>query len=216
MTISHHPAEPLLLAFAGGTLEAAVHAVVATHIAGCERCRGIAEGAEQIGGEVLEAAPVDAMSAGSLDRLEALLDQPECAAAAAAVPASDEIEAPGMPPYVRRLDAGKWRAIAPGLHIRRLTPPAPGEHRLFLLRARAGMTLLPHGHSGEELTCVLKGSFSHGGNRYAPGDFDRGDGQGDHAITIGDEGECLCLVALTGKLQLRGFAGRMLQPFLAI
>lgn len=216
MTISHHPAESLLLAYAGGTLEAPVHAVVATHIAGCEHCRSMAGAMEQVGGEVLDRAPAMAMSAGSLGRLEALLDQPPGAPAAAPPPAAAEIDAPGLPPYVRRLGAGKWRAVAPGLHIRRLTPPAPGEHRLFLLRARAGMTLLPHGHSGEELTCVLKGSFSHGGNRYAPGDFDRGDGQGDHAISIGDEDECLCLVALTGRLQLRGLAGRMLQPFLAI
>ena len=54
---------------------------------------------------------------------------------------------------------------------------------------------LEHTHTGKELTCVLKGTFSHQGGRYGPGDFDFGDEAVDHRPIVGAEEPCLCLVA---------------------
>ena len=68
----------------------------------------------------------------------------------------------------------------------------------------------------EELTCVLKGSFSHQGGRYGPGDFDFGDEAVDHRPIVGGEEPCLCLVAMTGDLHLRGFFGRLISPFVRL
>lgn len=214
MTIAHHPEESLLIAYAAGTLDAGTHMVIATHLGTCLQCRAFAQGMEAAGGDLLDTLPASGMGEGAFARLAARLDEAE---PVAAPPATGElIDAPGLPPYVRRLKAGKWRRVAPGIRLQPLTPPAAGEARVFLLRAEPGMRLLAHGHSGVELTCVLKGSFSHAGGRYAAGDFDCGDDSGDHAIAIGEECECLCLVALTGKLQFRGLAGRLVQPFIAI
>lgn len=216
MTISHHPAEEYLLAYGAGTLDAGTHVAIATHLNGCHACRGFVGRMEDLGGTLLDALPGDAMGADAFDRIEALLDAPVDRAAARTAQTARRIDTPGLPPFVRRLEAGAWRWVAPGIRLQPLKPPAPSEARLFLLRARAGMRMLPHGHSGLELTCVLEGSFSHSGQRFAPGDFDCGNQDDDHAIAIGEEGECLCLVALTGKLQFRGLAGRVVQPFIAI
>lgn len=217
MTTLHHPAEELLLGYAAGTLDAGAHLALATHLFACRKCRDLVDSMEELGGEMLGSAPVTAMKTGAFGKIEALLDEPEPARPAASAPQCEAlIDVPGLPPYARRLEAGKWRWIAPGLHLQPLNPPADSATRVFLLRARPGMRFLPHGHSGVELTCVLNGSFCHDGERYGAGDFDCGDSDGDHAITIGDESECLCLVALTGELQFRGLAGRIVQPFIAI
>ena len=73
-----------------------------------------------------------------------------------------------------------------------------------------------HTHTGTELTCVLKGSFSHQGGRFGPGDFDYGDDDIDHRPIVGDEGPCLCLVAMTGDLRMNGFLGRLIGPFVRL
>lgn len=216
MTIHHHPSEPLVLAYAAGTLDPGEHIAIATHLAGCRECRQFAQAMESAGGALLADMAEADMAFGALDRIAARLDEP-VAQPAAPAPLNESLkEFAGLPDFVRRLPAAPWHWVAPGLHLRRLKPPAASPTRVFLLRARAGMRMLPHGHDGIELTCVLSGSFSHDGNRYGPGDFDCGEADNDHTIAIGEESECICLVGMRGKLQLRGLAGRILQPLIAI
>ena len=216
MSIAKHPTEELLLAYAAGTLDPGEHIAVATHLLPCRQCRAFVDAMEGAGGSLLGDMPPAAMAAGALTRIEALLDAP--APAPAPIPAANARlgAVDGLPGFVRRMPAAPWRWVAPGLHIQRLTPPASSKTRVFLLKAKPGMRLLPHGHSGVELTCVLTGSFSHDGERFAPGDFDCGDTVTEHDIAIGTECECICLVAMRGNLQLRGLAGRLIQPLIAI
>ena len=76
--------------------------------------------------------------------------------------------------------------------------------------------MLEHTHTGIELTCVLKGSFSHVGGRFGPGDFDYGDDTLDHQPLVGGEEPCVCLVAMTGDLRMNGFFGRLISPFVRL
>ena len=115
-----------------------------------------------------------------------------------------------------KLPAAPWRWVAPGVLIQRLTPPAASATRVFLRKSKAGLKFRQHGHDDVELTCVLTGSFSHHGQRFAPGDFDHGTADDDHHIAIGNESECICLVAMRGRLQFRGLIGRLVQPLMAI
>ncbi len=216
MSISHHPSDALVLAYAAGTLDPGEHIAIATHLVGCSQCRAFAASVESAGGSQLgELAPAP-MSADAFSRLEAMLDAPELPRPTPPPPEPRLGSVDGLPSYVRRLHAAPWRWVAPGMHIQRLTPPAASKTRVFLLKAKAGMRLFPHGHDGVEMTCVLTGSFSHDGHRYGAGDFDWGDDDALHDIHIGAESECICLVAMRGKLQLRGLPGRMIQPFITI
>ena len=216
MSIAKHPTEELLMAYAAGTLDPGEHIAVATHLLPCCQCRAFVDAMEGAGGALLGDLPPAAMAEGALSRIEALFDAPAPEPARPAPPNARLSAVDGLPDFVRRLPAADWRWVAPGLHIQRLTPPAQSATRVFLLKAKPGMRLLPHGHDGVELTCVLSGSFSHDGERFAPGDFDCGDAETEHDIAIGTEGECICLVAMRGELQLRGFAGRLIQPLIAI
>jgi putative transcriptional regulator len=76
--------------------------------------------------------------------------------------------------------------------------------------------MVPHSHTGVEMTCVLAGAFRHEGGYFGPGDFDLGDDTIEHEPVVEPAGECICLVAMQGRLQLNGFIGRLIQPFVRL
>jgi len=217
MTILHHPSESLLTAFSAGTLDLGQHIAVATHALSCAQCRKWTRTVEQLGGATLENLPPAAMSGGALSLVLSRLDEPvksvkqDIAASTSAL-----AEVPGLPKFVRRYPAGEWKWIAPRLHLRPIQVPDAGNTRVFLLKAGPGLKLLPHTHTGMEMTCVLTGSFNHDGARYGAGDFDFGDSDVGHEISIGPEGDCICLVAMQGELRLKGFLGHLMQPLVSI
>jgi putative transcriptional regulator len=218
MTIRHHPSDELLTAFAAGTLDPGAHVAVATHLVACPRCRAWTRAMEQVGAALLEKLPPAPMSAGALAGLEARLNEPpqsaKPAAATATPSATDEVA--GLPIFMRRYPAGRWKWIAPGVCLRPIGLPAASDTRVFLLRAGPGTKLLQHSHTGLEMTCVLTGAFTHEGGRFGPGDFDLGDETVDHQPIV-DAGEaCICLIAMQGGLRLNGIIGRLMQPFIRL
>jgi putative transcriptional regulator len=76
--------------------------------------------------------------------------------------------------------------------------------------------MLEHTHTGIEMTCVLSGAFSQDGDHYGPGDFDLGDETVDHQPIVDEGRDCICLVAMQGKLRLNGLLGRIMQPFVRL
>ncbi|MGA2126911.1 MAG: ChrR family anti-sigma-E factor [Xanthobacteraceae bacterium] len=215
MTIRHHPSDELLTAFAAGTLDRGQHIGVATHLAGCPRCRGWQRTMEQVGGTVLASLPPSTMSGDALARVEARLDAPARAARMTAPPAPSAVDdVPRLPAFVRRYPWGRWTWVAPRVHLRRMLLPDDDGARVFLLRSGAGTNLLQHTHTGMEMTCVLVGGFSHDGGHYGPGDFDLGDPTVDHQPLVDPGEDCVCLVAMEGQLRLNGLIGRVMQPFI--
>jgi putative transcriptional regulator len=216
MIISHHPANELLSSYAAGTLDQGQHLAVATHLVGCMICRQWVQDAESIGGVVLSDLTPAPMSPGALDSALSRLNQAVPPPQSPARTSGGLSDVPGLPPYARRLRAREWKWLAPKLWLRRITLEHGGKTRVFLLKAAAGITLLPHAHTGTEMTCVLSGSFSHDGTLYAAGDFDLGDETNEHHIAIGSEEDCICLVAMHGELKMKGVLGRIMQPFTAL
>ena len=103
----------------------------------------------------------------------------------------------------------RWSFLGPGLRKAVLWRGETGE-RLWLLRARPGVTIPHHGHSGSELTLVLKGSFWDGEQQYMPGDVEEAHGEVEHDIRIDDAGECVCLALTEGRLR---FGNPLLRAF---
>jgi len=216
MTIQHHPSEILLTAFSAGTLDIGQHIAVATHALSCADCRKWTRTVEQLGGATLENLRPVEMASDALTLVLSRLDEPVNVPKHDIIASSALAKVPGLQKFVRRYPAGEWKWIAPRLHLWPINVPDLEHTRVFLLKAGPGMKLLPHAHTGMEMTCVLAGSFSHDGARYGAGDFDLGDPDVDHEISIGAEGECLCLVAMQGELRLKGFLGRLMQPIVSI
>ena len=216
MTITHHPPEDLLADFATGALDEAEHLVVAVHTSQCASCRRFVGSIEHLAAAAIEdAAPVP-MSADSFDDVMARIDAlPKAGSRKSATPQVDQANA-DLPEILKRCRFGKTRRVAPGVSLRPILLPAPGKSRAFLLSSSPGTRMLEHTHTGQELTCVLKGSFSHQGGRYGPGDFDFGDDAVDHRPIVGGEEPCLCLVAMTGDLHLHSFFGKLISPFIRL
>ena len=213
MTIHHHPPEEFLVAFAAGLLDLGQRVAIATHLVGCPHCRDAVRTMEHVGGAMLTGLPPSAMSAGALASVKARLNVP-VASAAPPRRAGGLADVPGLPNFVREYSAGRWRWIAPKVHLRLIELPAASSTRVFLLKSRPGTKMIEHTHTGFEMSCVLSGSFVHAGGRFGPGDFDFGDGTDDHEIVIDSAEDCICLVAMQGDLKLNGMIGRLLQPLI--
>ncbi|TCU66517.1 ChrR-like anti-ECFsigma factor [Bradyrhizobium sp. R2.2-H] len=213
MTISHHPPEYLLADFAAGKLEEAHQLVVGVHVAGCARCARFVRAIEQLAGAALEDVEPVPIAPDAFDRVMSRIDSaPEDEAAPPLTSDANH----DLPPALRKYRIGKRRRIAPGLSMRPIELSGSGKARAFLLRSAPGSRMLEHTHTGTELTLVLEGSFSHEGGRFGPGDFDYGDDEIEHRPIVGDEGPCVCLVAMTGDLRMNGFLGRLIGPFVRL
>jgi putative transcriptional regulator len=213
MTIQHHPDDELLIGYAAGTLDLGQQVAIATHLGACPGCRNAVHAFECLGGIMLENLPPEPLLQDAFARLEARLNETP----AAAIETSDaprEMTIPGLPDFVRRYRFGEWRWTAPGLQLRQIVLPEASPTRTFLLKAKPGLKIASHSHTGFEMTCVLTGAFRHQGGRFGPGDFDLGDGSIDHQLTVEGDSECMCLIAMQGDLHLHGFLGRLMQPFL--
>jgi len=216
MTIAHHPPEHLLAAFAAGTLDAGEHLLVAVHASGCAGCRRFVRAVEGFGGAAIDSAEPASMSAGAFEAVMASVDGAAAPTAAVPRPVRGDRLKDHLPAILRNYQIGARRWVAPGVSLHPIRLPDGGASRAFLLRSDPGTRMLEHSHTGTELTCVLKGSFSHDGGRFGPGDFDFGDGTVDHQPVVGDGEPCLCVVAMTGELRLNGFLGRLISPFIRL
>lgn len=214
----HHLPGEMLAAYVGGELPEAVALVAACHLEACPRCRARAAELETIGGQLLADVPPVSLLPGALDAVLAQLDvDPPPAAPAPRRPdfLTDRAIPGALWPYLS--DSRGWSRRVPGVRQVRLPLDLDGTP-VALVEMRAGMTVPPHGHEGVELNLVLEGGFDddHDGATYLPGDLDVQEPAVEHSIRIHDDGPCVVLVVLGGKLvpkDLRGRLGALLGGF---
>ena len=211
MTVMHHPSDETLAAFAAGALDEPRAVVVATHVSMCAHCAGAMRAFEHVGGALLEAAAPAAMSAGALERAMVQLDRTSPDTAGAPINPAELLPAP-----LRYYPVGRWRRVGGGLLTCPVHVPVHGDVRVFLLKGGPGTRLLQHRHTGTEWTCVIHGAYRDARRRYGPGDFDEVDESIEHYQVV-EEGEtCIAVVAMQGDIRLRGWLGRLLQPFIRL
>ena len=114
------------------------------------------------------------------------------------------------------LEQLKWKAIGPGVASFQVPLSGQGKTHLQLLKIAAGRKLPEHGHGGEELTVILRGSFSDHTGRYLLGDVADVDEEIEHQPIVDSDGECICLVATEAPAKFKSFWARLAQPFLGI
>mgnify|MGYP001829098632 FL=1 len=213
MTIAHHPSEETLVDYVAGALDEGNSLVIATHIARCPECQEAVRELRIIAGAVLESCATEAISADSRAASLARLDVAHAGTDRLpyASPVSGLVSTSKEP--LSLYDHGPWRRIGPGVQRCDIKVAEDDGTRVFLLKASAGTHLPEHRHTGTEWSCVLSGSFTHEHGRFGPGDFDEADASVDHNPVVDNDGECICLVALNGQIELSGWFGRLVQPF---
>ncbi len=214
MTIVHHLDDATILAYAAGTLGEALSVAAACHISMCPECQTAVRKAEALGGEILDDLQSAAVS--DLCRAATLASLDDRIAVKSASSKSD------MPLPLQRLLGGqnftqlRWRKKAPGVAVYELPLSKGAKGSLKLLSIASGMSMLEHGHGGEELTLVLQGAFSDKVGRFARGDIADLDEDTEHCPIIEKGETCICLYATEAPSHFKTFLGRLLQPFLGI
>ncbi len=212
MSIIHHPGDATLAAFASGNLDEARGIVVAAHLSLCAQCRNGVQAFEEAGGALLDDIAPAEMSAGALQRAMAALGPLDIIS-----PAIRSVGAAGdLPGPLSHYAVGPWRWIGRGVQWRPVEVASGEGVRVFMLKAAPGTKLPRHRHTGTEWTCVFEGAFTHALGRYGSGDFDEADETVEHDPVVDAEHGCVCLVALQGHIELQGWLGRLIQPFVRI
>lgn len=212
MIPARNPSEDLLLAYAAGTLSPPEAVVVAAHLALRPANDAWVRQLQAVGGAFLqEAAPAPLTD----DALTRALTRIETDAGAAKLPAPLN-DMPELPEPLRRYGLGPWRWIGPGIRVRDVHAPRDGDCRVILLRIDPGRETPRHTHGGVELTCVLSGAYATETERFGVGDLEEADGDVLHQPRVVSDEPCLCAVALDGQIQLDGWLGRLMQPFVRL
>lgn len=215
--INHHPSSELLLSFAAGNLSEGFSLLVATHLAMCPECRRRLRHAESIGGALLQSMDPVAVSENALPDLMARIDAEESGeAAVSSVMAPEDVSLDVPKPLSPWINGGfddlRWRTLAPGMKQIVLPLDSSGPAKTRLLKLAPGVVTPAHSHKGQEITLVLKGSFSDELGRFGPGDVQEADGEVKHQPMADTGEECICLVVTDAPLKFDNLVGKILQP----
>ena len=224
MNINHHLDEATLFSYVAGSLSQGMALVVASHISICEGCRERVFETEAIGGALLDAAASDNVSEElnqtALEQALACLDEEEPTLPASTLGHAEiaantsisrtEVPAPLSDYIGSSLDDIQWKRFSPGFFYFDVFSERQGICRL--LKVAPGKSILPHGHHGNELTLLLRGSYADEVGRFTRGDIADLDDQIEHQPLVDGNEDCICLVATDSPLRFTTLLGKVLQP----
>lgn len=214
--------DALMLDYAAGALGPARALLVETHLRLHPAATGALAALDAAGGALLEgivpeqvsALPLPALQSGAAGTTAPTAHPQSGAAGRFQKGARNEdrtVEALALIEAASRHPENlSWRWRAPGL--RELKLPFSGASLMWL---QGGKALAPHDHTAEEVTLVLRGGFSDKAGHYEVGDIAFADVGFDHSPLVPPGGDCVCLVAMEGKLQFHGLLARITARLLA-
>jgi putative transcriptional regulator len=224
MTITHHPDIANLMCCAAGSQPEAFAAVIASHLSLCKTCCCEVRRMQQIGVALFDKleptkmagpAPVVAMRAAEADAVsqkdaakDATGPHPCCGMSAGGVPG------PLVPLIGENLDAVDWQWLAPGVWIYPIPISQGCCGELRLIKVAPGKKIPEHTHEGQELTLILRGSYTDALGTYRQGDVADLDEAAVHSPVACSKMGCICLMANEGKLQFTGTLASILSPLI--
>ncbi|MEX0739946.1 MAG: ChrR family anti-sigma-E factor [Pseudohongiella sp.] len=222
--VSFHPDAKFLTDFAAGNLPLSEAICVAAHLEFCSKCRSHAQQLSDLGGQLMVRLEPDvAADDGGFDKLMARIETGDAGADNTAVaPAAAEAarispaNTSGLPRVVQKLAADglhglKWAQFGKSL---RIAPVNIGEksRETAIYDIKAGGRMPEHEHRGEEITVLLKGSFSDAEGKYVKGDFVVRHVGERHQPTATLDTDCICLVSLEKPVKPSSIWYRLLEP----
>ncbi len=208
--ITHHIPDPMMAAYASGTLSHAFSLVVATQVSMSSEARVTLQAHEAVGGIVLEDSSSVAVSDGMKSNLLSMLDD--------SMPEEPVYARNGVyPAPVMEVLKGReprWKPLGMGVKQDILAEDEFGSVRLLYIPPEQAVP--DHGHNGLELTLVLQDSFSDETGRFGVGDVEVADETLEHTPIAGAGEPCICLAATDARLKFNAFMPRLLQPIFRI
>ena len=217
MNIKHHLDEATLVSYAAGSISQAMALVAACHISFCPTCQKRASETEAIGGLLLDGLNEVDINEDALDRVMACLDneldlEPSNIINEKSSDIDNELPIPLQECLQGSLDEVPWKRIVPGVYYHDLPFKAEKGGVSKLLKIAPGKSMLPHTHDGNELTLILRGSFSDEVGRFTVGDIADLDDEIEHQPLVDSDEDCICLIATDAPLKFSTLFGRLVQP----
>jgi putative transcriptional regulator len=220
MSVHHHLDDATLVRYAAGNLDDAFSMLVASHLAMCPKCRSALRDAEMVGGALLDESAVEPMSGGAFELVMEKLENGQAEMITVPEGAESDPAADVPKPLQRyvgpRLDAIKWRTIAPGVRKHDLPTDKRDGSKLYMLNIASGMAVPEHGHGGAELTLILSGAYRDDLGVFGPGDVADLDEHVEHQPKVIPGEPCICLVATEAPTRFKDFFSKLLQPLTGI
>ncbi|HKZ95545.1 MAG TPA: ChrR family anti-sigma-E factor [Hyphomicrobiaceae bacterium] len=210
MTISHHPDVATLMSCAAGSQPESLAAVVASHISMCPQCAAEVQKLEQIGVALFDAiATAPVVREAPVVAARALEADEDGSGGRPAEPG--DVPAPLVSLVGRSLDEIAWKWLGPGVwhYPIPLSRRAAGDLRLYKLAP--GQAVPEHGHGGEELTLLLRGSYRDEMGEFRTGDVADLDDEVEHRPIADATAGCICLVAREKRARFKGLLARFVQ-----
>lgn len=215
--IQYHPDHNILTEYVAGSLPSAQAIAVKAHLDFCPHCRHDVRRLEALGGSLLDNLEPEQVSDSLWQGLMANINMPSADSHPEPVPTRQSDRE--LPTVLQRLLAKqqtlKWKKLGPSLESVNLKT-GQQMHQVSLHRIFAGGKTIEHNHKGDEITVVMKGSFSDEEGLYQPGDFIYKQAGDIHKPQASQHEDCLCLVVQTAPIALTGFFSRWLNPLLRI
>ncbi len=214
MAIKHHPDIATLMSCAAGSQPEALAAVIASHLARCPSCAA----------EVKKMAEIGVALFDKLEPAKMSHDAPVIAARAGEAMSEAETRhaSRGDVPFPIAdkvgddLDRIPWKRIGPGLWHYPIPLSAGAAGDLRLIKVAPGKELPEHGHRGEELTLLLRGSYHDEFGTFETGDIADLDDEAEHRPVADAATGCICLIASEKKARFKGIIARLMQPFIGV
>jgi len=220
MSIKHHINDDTLLAYVNDTLPETLSVVVATHLAICPECRKTVDLMEEMAGMYLLSADPEPLSPAERKIPDILDDgfEREKPQELSADRIDKGVPAPLAERLPAHLDDIPWRRLVPGVSHYPLSLSGGDKSKgaLRLLKISPGTPMPEHGHTGQELTLILSGSYIDEIGRFQTGDIADLDDDVMHRPVSDTEKDCICLIATDAPLKFKGLISRMLQPIIGI
>lgn len=215
-TTSSIPSE-LLLDYATGAAVEPVALAVATVIDLNPAAAQAYQRLNCLGGELLDSIEP---AFGSGDDLKTIFSrlaeiQPDIAPLCIIPAATSPVPTPLHTYIGHSFDGLEWNHLTSGVDEHVIKTSQIG-YRTSLLRIAPGKAMPHHGHAGEELTVVIEGSYDSQGSRFETGDMEVANPDIKHKPVADAVHGCLCLAVLSAPVQLTGFVGWFINPFLKV
>ena len=227
--VSFHPDAKFLTDFAAGNLALSEAICVAAHLEFCSKCRSHVQQLSDLGAQLMsrlevEPMPVDEQDAGD-DGFDALMQRIDAgdtgmsispAPAPAATARVSSANPLGLPRVVQKLASEgvqslRWGQFGKSLRIAPIRIDSESRETA-LYDIKAGGQMPEHEHRGEEITVLLKGSFSDAEGKYVKGDFVVRHAGERHQPTATLDTDCICLVSLEQPVKPSSVWYRLLEP----
>jgi putative transcriptional regulator len=216
--VKYHPDTRFLTDYVAGSLPETQALCVAAHLHYCPACRVKVGELTELGTTLFVGQQPVATDADCFDRTMAMIDAGAGSRSTRARQPKHGTTDDGMPSVISKLTRGNleslsWRHTGKAFRYATINM-GDSKHETSLMHIRAGGKLPRHHHKGDEITVVLKGSFSDQEDRYHVGDYIVRTSGETHTPVASQDEDCLCLATLDAPIVMNNWLYRLLVPFL--